>query len=249
MFQPRSEARRSAIRLSPGLVFFFLLPRILLASDPPDSEVNPQSGHIETVDSFWSGSDWNIRHTIALGQGQSSVVTHLTSDDLDDLAPRLAIGPAGDAWVVWWRDVSPSQVLVRKRTYATGAWDPERLVSGGGEAASSPAIVHDGTVPWVVYPSRAGGGTGIIVKSILDGPGPIETAAPVATTGYGGDVEVEIHFESAHLWVTWVDNGTSVGWCQYDYATGTWGLPSYESYAPDDVPAARGRIRVTVLGG
>jgi hypothetical protein len=218
-----------------------------LASDPPDSQVNPQSGSIETVDSYWTGSHYRVRHVINPGDGQLIQVSYLTTGSIDDNAPRVAISAAGDTWAVWWRDDATDEVLIRKRTYSSGTWGAERLVSNSSENSQSPQILHDGTKPWVAYHATVQGGTKIAVAAGTDSPDPWDPLG-LRTTTYAGDVDVLIHFESSHLWVTWVDSASNVGWCEYDYATSAWSSPSNESYASDNVTAARGRIRAGVLG-
>ncbi len=226
-----------------------LLASVALAVDPPDSAVNPVSGYVETTDATLSSGNYEVRHTVNPGQGQDPQVTTLTSASADDLDPRLVISTAGDTWVVWWRDEASRKVLVRKRTYSTGAWDAERQVGNSSESGRRPRIVHDGTNPWVAYENTAGGGgTKIIVQKITDGSDPIPTGTVLSTTTYGGDLAVVIRSESSHLWVAWVDSSTHVGWSQYTYATQTWTAAAYESYASDSVAAARARIRTTVLG-
>ena len=218
-----------------------------LASDPPDSKANPVSGYIEVTDSTHVGSNYDVRHAINPGNGQQLSVTMVSSDPLDDLSPRIAISLSGDTWIVWYRDGSTREVLIRKRTYAAGTWGSEQLVSLAGESSRSPEMVHDGARPWVAYEYATQNRTGIGVVQITDGPLPFPSRVPLATTTYAGDVDVRVNAEAGQLWVTWVDSTQFVGWSEYSYGTATWGLPGYESYASDSIQAARDRIRSTVL--
>jgi len=239
---------RSVLRLGAGCLLC-LLPGLALASDPPDSAVNPRSGIIETADSHWAGAKFLVRHAIHAGRGQSPVVFEVSGIQDDDPEPRLAIGPTGDTWVLWRRSVPSNQVLVRKRTYSTSAWSAERVVSASGQDAVRPRIVCDGTSPWVAYLATTTSGTAIAtVRIIDDGPDPFGPLL-VATTSYAGDLDMQLNAEAGHLWVTWVDGAATVGWSAYDYGTGTWTLPAYESYTGDSDAAARNRIAATVLGG
>lgn len=226
--------------------FVLAVASVLPASDPPDSKVNPQSGFIETADSYWSGSDYSVRHTIHRGEGQPPIVTALTSSGLDEMGSRLAISGSGDSWVVWWRDDTTDEVLIRKRTYSTGSWDSARRVSDASESSRGPEIVFDGSHPWVVYEATAQGGTEVSVAIIDESPDPISPLG-LRVTSFAGDVDPIIQSDSGHLWVSWVDSATNVGWCEYDYQTGTWSSPSYESYTSDSLEAARARIRTDVL--
>jgi len=89
-------------------------------------------------------------------------------------------------------------------------------------------------------------GVSIGVARLDEDPDPFPTRAIVATTE-STILDTRIIADSGHLWVTWVDSTNDVGWSEYDYPPETWAAPSYESYAQDDVQAARGRIRGAVL--
>ncbi len=234
-------------RVAAGFAISLILACFLVfASDPPDSKTNPQSSYIETTDSHVVGSQYDLRLTITTENGP--VVYSFGSAAFDDNGPRLAISSGGDTWVVWWRAASTDQVLIRKLTYATGNWSSERLVSDSDEGSRHPEIVYDGATPWVAYEFDAeGGGTSIAVNGIKEDPIPIGFRTLLRTTSYAGDTDVLAYYESGHLWVTWVDSASNVGWCEYDYGTTGWSSPSFESYANDSVAAARGRVRTAVL--
>ena len=229
-------------------IFSILLPGLALAPELPDSELNAISGFIEITDTALDGPDYDVWHMINPGEGEGLVVTQLTTNAIDDLAPRIAISPNGDTWVTWWRDSATRQVLIRKRTYSSGSWSGETLVSEASETSRHPEVVHDGTKPWVAYEFAQAEGTSIAVRRVIDDPDPFPTRTVLATTTYNGDLDVLIHTEPNNLWITWVDDTTFVGWCEYNYATGTWSAPSYESYTSDSISAARERISTTVLG-
>jgi len=222
-------------------------PMALETEDPPDSEVNLESGNIETVDPFLDGTNQDIRYVIDRGMILNPKITTIADDALDDRHPQLTISQDGDAWVVWWRDDTTDGILVRKRDFATGSWDNERLLSESTESSRNPAMVYDGVNPWVAFEFDDGMETGIGVSMVIDDPDPISIRADVAGTDFAGNVDVMIQAETGKLWVTWVDSSSDVGWAEYDYTSETWGLPSYESYANDTVLDARGRIRTAVL--
>jgi hypothetical protein len=233
-------------KLLVGLGIVCALARVgAFATDPPSSATNPQSGQIETADPVWSGSNYDIRYVVHSGVQSSPDIETVSSDPLDDRRPRLAHASTGDAWVSWWRDDDTDRVLVRKRNYATGTWLSERTVSDTEENSRNPFVVHDGSQTWVVYEEQGIPDTDIVVSVITDEPDPIEIQT-VATTENSGAVDVMAHVDSGRLWITWVDSNTDVGWSEYDDASDTWSLPAYESYASDDVTAARARIRQDV---
>lgn len=215
--------------------------------DTPDSEVNPESGDIETADPFLDGTNQDLRYVIDHGIVVEQDITTIADDALDDRHPQLTISEDGDAWVVWWRDDSTDEVLVRKRDYSTGSWGNERLVSESAESSRNPAIVHDGNNAWVAFEFDDGADTSIGVAMVIDDPDPIGIRIDVAGTDFTGDVDVMIQAETGKLWVTWVDSSTHVGWVEYDYTLESWSGVSVESYANDTVVDARGRIRTEVL--
>ena len=218
------------------------------AVDPPASLVNPRNGGIETADAFWAPGNYNVRHTISAGPGQSSTTVVLTTDAANDLDPRMVAAPGGDVWVVWWRDgAGPSRVVFRHRNFSTGVWDSERLLGEAAESGRSPRIIHDGAHPWVAFQAQVGGEISVIAQIIIDGPDPIPTRTIVGSSSFSGGPDVQIHAESGHLWIDWIDDSTFVAWSEYESATGTWSVEGHDSYAPDSVQAARARVRTAVL--
>ncbi len=228
-----------------GLLVFLMASNLAL-SDPPASAVNPQSGDIEIADPTWSGTSRDIDYVIDAGNGQWPEVYTVTDNSLDDHRPQLVIASSGDAWVTWWRDDTLDRVLVRKRHFSDGSWDDERVQGETGESSRNPTIAHDGTDPWVAYELDDQSNTGIAVGIVVDEPDPIGIQTVLATSEFTGAVDVTIHSDQGHLWTTWVDSATDVGWAEYDYASETWGLPGFESYAQDTVEDALDRIRSAV---
>lgn len=219
---------------------------ISLATDPPDSAVSPQTGDVHIADPVTNSSE-DIDYVIDPPGPQTEPGIYTLADhSLDDRRPRLVIASNGDSWVVWWRDDTTDKVIVRKRTESTGSWTGERDVSESDESSRSPRIVHDGTDAWVAFEFDDNGDTSIGVTSIIDDPDPIPSRTLLGTTGYSA-VDVQIHEESGHLWVTWVDSSTLVGWSEFDYTTEAWGAEDTESYATDTVADARRRIRDEVI--
>jgi hypothetical protein len=218
--------------------------------DTPDSQENAISGVIETADTPWSGTSYDIRHVSAAGAGHPEVITLLSSDARNDLGARLVIDSVnGDSWVAWWRDATVDQVIVRKRDQATGAWTSERVQSVATEGSRHPSVAFDGSQAWIAYEvnDTVLGGTVLKAKIIEDDPAPFVTATIVANTSYPGMVRTRIQAESGHLWMTWVDSDLAVGWSQFDGASGTWSVPALESHVLDTVDDARERIRSSIM--
>jgi hypothetical protein len=237
------SARIRSLRLAVPATAALLFTGLALA-DPPDAVLNPVSGAIEVVDVVVAGGGTHVRHTLNQGQ-QTLEVSELSSGSVTDVSPRVCVSGDGHAWVTWWRDGETRQVLVRKRAHG-GSWDAERLVSVPTESSRKPRIAHDGTSPWVAYEHVLGEGTGIAVAPIIDGPDPI-TPVTLGSTSYSGNVDVRVHAASGHLWVTWVDSASDVGWSRYDPGNEVWSGVERESYATDSVTAALARIEAEVL--
>ena len=222
------------------------LAAALVVADPPDSAVSPVDGSIQIAHPTWSGTSRDIDFVIDSGAGEWPQVYNVTDNPLDDHRPRLAIASNGDAWVVWWRDDTVERVLVRKRHESDGSWDAERVLSGS-ESSRNPTLAYDGTSAWVAYESDAQPNRSVSVTIIIDDPDPIGVATTLGTSAYAGVLGVNISANQGHLWTTWIDSNTHVAWAEYDYASDTWALPSFESYAQDSIKDALGRIRGLVV--
>jgi hypothetical protein len=242
-----SYSPKTALRASLILLVFGLAAFPAAATDPPDTELNPESGYIETTDSFLAVDDYEIRHVINLGNGYRREIEMVTDADQNDNGPRLAITDAGNSWVVWWRDDDTDEVLIRRRDYSDNSWSDETLISNKMESSRNPEIACDGSDIWVVYELDDAGDTSIGVRMILDDPHPVGIRAVVGATTYSEDLDTEIHTSSGHLWVTWVDSAAYVAWTAYDYTTESWSAPEYEDYSNDSVEDARDRIGNGIL--
>jgi hypothetical protein len=214
--------------------------------DAPDLCVNPISGLIETVDAAWSGSNYNVRSMQVTPTGDQVSSTVLSSNAANDVDPRVAVAPVGDVVVVWWRDLASDAVLYRKRSLATGVWGTEHAVGATYESNSRPRIVFADGTAWVAYQIQNSKNRSVGAQIIDDDPEPFRSI--VATTSYSGLLEVQIKSESHHVWITWVDSGSRVGYSEYDPTKLSWSVPAFESFAADSAPAARARIRARVLG-
>ena len=215
-----------------------------VASDPPDSEKNPVTGAIESVDSIWDGSTWQIRHTTDAGKGSPITTTLLTDDPEADNGPRLAINPAGNCGVAWWREDAPHQVLYMHRQVSETTWSEPQAIGLATEVSREPEIVATEDRFWIAFEIEvSGGGKGIAVNGIMDSPEPIPERQVLTTTSYEGDVDVQVNGDQGVLWTTWIDSASDVGWSEYDDVSATWSTPAYESYANDTPTEARDRIR------
>jgi len=213
--------------------------------DPPDLEINTLTGLVETVDATWSGSNFNVRYSVINGAGSLTSTVILTANSADDLDPRIAINPGGNAYVVWWRDAATDKIVFRKRTLATGAWGAEQAVGLSNESSSRPRIAIASGSPWVAYQIQGPRTRNIGVQIIDDSPEPFRTI--LGTTSFGGDLDVQINSVAGHLWVTWVDSAQRVGYAEYAFDKRVWLPTGYESFSSDSLAEARTRIEISVL--
>ena len=236
---------RKAIRRQFVIASIFLSAAAAFCVDAPDLRINAVSGLVEVVDAAWSGSNYNVRYTQVTTDGDSKGSTLLSSNGANDIDPRIASARSGDAIVVWWRDLKTDVVIYRKRALATGAWSPEHTVGRTTESGSHPRIVYSGDDAWIAYQIQNSRSRSVGAQIIDDDPEPFRSI--IATTSYSGDLDIQIDAEMNHLWVTWIDSASNVGFSEYDSATRLWSVPTFEPFATDSVSAARSRIRERVL--
>ena len=210
--------------------------------DPPDAKINPVSLEIEIADPVWSETNFDIRYVV--NPGRNATTFDLAVHPADDLRPRLAIGPNGDAWVVWWRDLATPQILLRTHDYASDTWSVEAVA---GLPGRNPDIAFDGTRAWIAYEATDSAGTVVTLDALDDTPDPVSLTSSVATTTYQGQMDLQLHVKAGRLWVTWIDSDSEIGWSLYDAATEFWGLPGYENYASQGSKQALSQIESVVL--
>jgi hypothetical protein len=214
--------------------------------DPPDLELNLVTSLIDTVDTTWSVNNYNVRFTEVKPTGEQTESFLLTSNPANDVDPRIACATNGDLVVAWWRDQTTDAVIYRKRSLVSGVWTLEQAAGVPTESASHPRVVYAGAKAWVAYQIQTSRNRSVGAQVIADDPEP--TRAIVATTSFTGDLDILINAESGHLWITWIDSSSRVGYSEYNYTTLLWSAPALESYGSDSIAAARSRIRSRILG-
>ncbi len=240
---PRARWHHLLVVLAAGLS----LAAVALASDPPSSGVNPATGFIEVADATWDGTHWHVRHVVNPGNGQLPQVTTLTAGATDNAAPQIAISPTGGTWVTWWRAGSPDQVFYRRRSTSNGTWSSEALVGSVDTAARKPSLAFDGSTPWFAYEIGTAPTRSVVAAQGGNDPEPLPSWTVLRQTSSTADLQVMVHAESGHLWVTWIDSATQVGWCEFDHNLAQWTTAAFDSYANDSVTASLARIRSAAL--
>lgn len=213
-------------------------------ADDPDSEQNPVTGCIETVSSYWNGTDFDLQLTIDRG-ALPPLTYEIISGGPDDSDPQIAIAGDGAAWFAWTRDASTNEVRARGRL-ADGEFGPVLLVSDSSESSSNPTIALDGATVRIVYEIAGSGSTSVAVAAIDDEPDPIGQRTIVGTTTWTGALDARIHVEAGHTWLTFVHDADELGWSEL--IDGSWSGVEYESLGTSDVESARAAIRDGVLG-
>ena len=237
----------TAIRTSWILATVGLAAAAQIAVDPPDVELNPATGLIEAVDATWAGNNYNVRFTEGTAAGEMTFSLSLTTHPANDLDPRIACTAKGDVVVVWWRDLTTDAIIYRKRTLGVGGVvareaDGSRRTKAEAARGSSTWAARRG---WPIRFRRPDRGR-VGAQVIEDDSEPTRTI--VATTAYTGNLDIQLTYESGHLWITWIDSASRVGYSEYNPTTLLWAAAAVESYAPDSIAAARARIRARILG-
>lgn len=235
-----------AIRTLVTLAAVGLAAAAPISVDPPDAELNNATGLIETVDAAWSGTNFNVRFTEVTVDGVLTSSFYLTSNAAHDVDPRIACATSGELAVVWWRDLATDAVIYRKRSSPSGVWSMERSLGSSTESSSHPRVIYAGNKAWVAYQIQKSGSRTVGAQVIEDDSEP--TRSIIASTSYAGDLDIQISYESGHLWITWIDGPSRVGYSEHNSTTLLWGAAAVESFAPDSIAAARARIRSRILG-
>ncbi len=197
----------SYARKAVALAVVSLFAGLALASDPPDAAINPQTGHIEVVDAAFESGNYNVRHVENPGAGQPLLVTNISVNASDDLGARIAIGPAGGTWVVWFRD-GALQILwvcdwdIRDKQAQPASDGTVRIHSNlilssreaylhlrGGNRAESGIRVDDLTI----VADRHVGDAVYVHRSDIDGRRPIGRNAEYISVGHLGVIRHEEH--------------------------------------------------------
>jgi len=226
------------------LVVSLLLSAPSLASEPPDSQLDPRTGLVHTVDSALSGADQVVRYTLDPGKGEPTAI-EITSGH-DDRSPHLVIDESSVVHVVWQREEAADQI--RALTIeADGSPGSERLLSDPGEDCRNPVLALDGSLPWVAYEIHGGSTVAVAVQTITDDPDPIGPRIVIGITTFSGSAGVRLHAVDGHLWATWMDGAEAVAYSAYDPTTEAWSAVAYQDVPDGELESALQRVQADVL--
>lgn len=226
------------------LVVSLLLSAPSLASEPPDSQLDPRTGLVHTVDSALSGADQVVRYTLDPGKGEPTAI-EITSGH-DDRSPHLAIDENSVVHVVWQREEAADQI--RAITIgADGSPGSERLLSDPGEDSRHPVLALDGSLPRVAYEIHGGSAVAVAVQTITDDPDPIGPRIVIGITTFSGSADVRIHAAEGHLWTTWMDGADVIAYSAYDPTTEGWSAVAYQDVPEGELENALQRVEGDVL--
>ena len=208
--------------------------------------LNPSTGRTESV---WSavplGGSSEVFFSVLQGSGWSPS-EQITSNSLPDQQPQVALTSQGDRKLVWWRNDTVDVVLFAEKSASGGWWSTPVQVSDGQEDARSPQVAVFGATTFAAYEGVPTSGYRKVIVGKQDGPDPWPLTQ-VATSSQVSALYIQLHSDSGHLWVEWVDSAIQLGWSEY--LSGSWGTAEYETYGgADDIASGRGRIRSRVLG-
>jgi hypothetical protein len=111
------------------------------------------NGNAVVVWSRFDGTDYRIQARRRSASGNLSAVQTLSAAGQDADLPQVAIGPNGNAHVVWQRsDGTNRRIQLRRRT-ASGGLSAVQTLSGSGQDANGPqlAVDRDGNAVVVWY--------------------------------------------------------------------------------------------------
>ncbi|MGI0150214.1 MAG: hypothetical protein ACREDF_11880, partial [Thermoplasmata archaeon] len=218
----------------------------------PDFNVNMATSHGEVTWASNEEGDTEIAYAETTEIGTWTQIFILTSNNFNDLDPKLTFSPAtGGTKIVYWRDDASPQVYIIERLSATAGWSSPKRVSGGNEAARYPSsIVAFGKVH-VGYELTQAQGKDIIIAGRDDNPmSDSSQFIPEVIThcNYTGKADVRLDGQGGRYWVTWIHSDTQVGFSRFN---GTiWEPPQFKTYsAGDDTEAIRFQIRREILSG
>ena len=178
-----------------------------------------QSGERELAFSETVNGVWN----------QISVLTATTGVHEED--PAITSTPSGGSKIVFWRNMPASEIWMVERTSSAAAWSVPHKVSASSDPASYPSTAMAfGKVHIGYEVTRADGTKDIIVAGRLDN-NPAASFQPevIAHIGYTGKADVEVESHGAHLWVSWIQSATQLGWSSWQ--GGIWSPVQFENYS------------------
>lgn len=149
--------------------------------------------------------------------------TQLTNSTSRDNAPSVVQDIEGDIWVVWQRQITPSQFGIFYKIYNGTMWLDETAFIVDSYSNASPAITMalNGSL-WVVWSRFVGGGNYDIFYKISNDNGATWLDRPPLTTDTNWDITPSITMsKDGKIWVVWSTdrpNGTLL--CLY-YKTST----------------------------
>jgi len=169
------------------------------------------TGQALVVYCAYVGPDYDIAFTERQGEGWEPI-QFLSSTGIDDLDPRVAVGPDGTAYVVWWqrdRDTG-DRVMLTRRSAETGEWEPPSLITIGGRRPSV-AVVEDQLV--VVYERTAAEvGQQIMVYTEWTLGLPVEET--VVVTDRIGPLSPMVHSANGRIWLDWRNSDWSYSYLE-----------------------------------
>lgn len=239
-------------------LFLSIAAALLLMGNPPHAATssspttadwvvsqNPVSGNAEAV---WSSpvstTTVNILYSVLDGPSWAPS-TSLSVLGKIDTSPVLAFDSAGGRAIVW--QTASNAIAMKTQAYGSSTWSVETTMSDASENVTNPSVAIFNGKTLVSYETIPTQGSRSVKVAALD-PGSHVERVLVASTTSSSPLLAEIHTESTHVWIDWIDSGTSLGFSVF--LGGNWTSPAYETYSePDDIKNARERVKEFVMSG
>jgi len=167
--------------------------------------------------------------------------------------PTMVLAADGSVHLFYWIDGTEPAVYYKHGSPDLTSWSAPVLVSQAGEPACRPAAAsHNGVlhVAYEVHDFGLNNAPSEVVLSRQDGSG--FTPEIVAMTNNSGSISPQVHSQSGHIWVDWVDTESDgageVGWTRID-SQGHWEPIQYESF-PDPLTReylVRGAVKLKAI--
>jgi hypothetical protein len=165
-----------------------------------------------------------------------AVVVGSTENEFD---PMLVLDPNGSIHMFYWVDSATPKVFHVVAPADLSSWSAPQQVSQFGPPACRPAgAFHDGVlrVAYEVHNLGTGHAPRQVVLARLDNG--VFTPEVIADTNNLGSIFPQVHSQSGHFWVDWVDaedgtGGGELAWVRLN-AQGQWEAIRYEPFANDE---------------
>jgi hypothetical protein len=142
-----------------------------------------QAGDAIAVWRIFDGTNFIVQAAVRPAGGAFGTPVNLTADGNDAFAPDVAMDPAGDATVVWFRYNGTTQVIQAATRPAGGSFATPHDVSLNGGDAAFPHVAMDNAGDAVAVWYRGNGTNNIAQAAVLPAGGTWQTPEDLSAVG------------------------------------------------------------------